>query len=95
MKSHQLAISTFALVAAVAQAALPDVDAEVRKIDTAKNAITLKHKDIPNLGMSGMTMMFDVADPKLLKGVKEGDKVKFQVDMVAGKPTVMSLRVVK
>lgn len=74
------------------KSSLPVVDAEVRKLDADKGTIVLKHKDIPNMGMSAMTMQFDVADKKMLKGVKPGDKVRFQADMVQGKPTVIGLR---
>lgn len=74
------------------KSALPLVDAEVRKLDAAKGTIVLKHKDIPNIGMMAMTMQFDVADKKLLKNIKPGDKVRFQADMVRGKATVTGLQ---
>jgi Cu(I)/Ag(I) efflux system membrane protein CusA/SilA len=95
MKFKQAALAAFgavAMVAAVAQATLPFVDAEVRKLDASKGTVVLKHKDIPNLGMSGMTMEFDVANKKALQGVKPGDKVQVTIDMVGGKPTVLQLR---
>ncbi len=98
MKFKQAALAAFgavAMVAAVAQATLPFVDAEVRKLDAAKGTVVLKHKDIPNLGMSGMTMEFDVANKKMLQGVKPGDKVQVTIDMVGGKPTVQQLRPAK
>ncbi|GAC1527248.1 MAG: hypothetical protein NVS2B4_04480 [Ramlibacter sp.] len=76
--------------AASAPASLPVVDAHVRKIDSGKGMVVLQHGDIPNLGMIAMTMGFDVADKKQLKGLKVGDKVKFQADMVGGRPTVTS-----
>lgn len=75
-----------------AQSSMPLVDAVVKKVDPARRMIVLKHGDIPNLGMPAMTMGFDVADPKMLKAVKAGDKVRFQADMVAGKATVTDLR---
>lgn len=75
-----------------AKAAMPLVDAEVKKVDLDKSLIVLKHGDIPNLGMPAMTMGFDVADRKMLKGVKVGQKVKFQADMVGGKATVTELK---
>lgn len=78
--------------AASAPSSLPVVEAEVRKIDRAKGLVVLKHGDIPNLGMMGMTMGFEVADSRQLKGLKVGDKVRFQADMVGGKPTVTSLK---
>lgn len=75
-----------------AKSAMPMVDAVVKKVDPAKRMIVLKHGDIPNLGMPAMTMGFDVADQKMLKAVKKGDKVQFQADMVKGKATVTELK---
>jgi Cu(I)/Ag(I) efflux system membrane protein CusA/SilA len=90
------AITSFAVTAALAAAAaLPYVDAEVRKLDADKGTVVLKHKDIPNLGMAGMTMQFDVADRKVLQGVKPGDKVKVTIDMVKGRAVVQELRPAK
>jgi Cu(I)/Ag(I) efflux system membrane protein CusA/SilA len=84
--------AAFAVTAAIAQAQLPVVNAEVRKIDAAKGTVLLKHQEIPNMGMSAMTMQFDLKDKKMLAGVKPGDMVQFTADMVGGKPTVMTLR---
>ena len=76
---------------AFAQAPLPLVDGEVRKIDTEQQKITLRHAEIPNLAMSPMTMVFRVKAPALLTQVKAGDKVRFTADKVDGALTVMSL----
>ncbi|RYY97314.1 MAG: copper-binding protein, partial [Comamonadaceae bacterium] len=65
------------VVPALAQNALPAVDAEVRKVDLGTQKITLKHGDIPNIDMAAMTMVFRVADPALLQKAKAGDKVRF------------------
>lgn len=73
----------------------PLVDAEVRKVDKEQAKITLKHGPIPNLEMDGMTMIFRVADAKLLDTVKPGDKVKFTADKVNGAFTVTSIQVAK
>ena len=67
-------------------------DAVVQKIDLTGGVIVLKHGDIPNLGMPAMTMGFDVAEKKMLTRVKSGDKVRFHVEMVKGKPTVTHLQ---
>ena len=56
-------------------------DGVVRKIDRETKKITIKHGDIKNLGMPGMTMVFAVSDPALLDRVKPGDKVKFTAEM--------------
>ncbi len=71
-----------------APAVMPLVDAEVKKLDLAKGLIVLKHGELPNLGMPTMTMGFDVAAKKMLHGLKVGDKIKFQAEMVGGKVTV-------
>ena len=75
--------------------AMPLVDGEVRKLDPAAGLVVLQHGDIPNLAMPGMTMGFDVADKKMLNGLKVGDKVRFQAEMVKGKATVTELKPVK
>ena len=76
---------------AATKSGLPFVDAEVRKVDEKQGKVTLKHGDIPNLSMPPMTMVFDVADKKMLKGIKTGDKVRFQVDMISSKATVTAM----
>ena len=73
------------------QAAVMLTDAVVQKIDAANGVIVLKHGDIPNLAMPAMTMGFDVADKKMLDPVKPGDKVRFHVEILKGKPTVTHL----
>lgn len=66
---------------------------EVKKIDTAANKITLKHGPIKALDMDeGMTMVFRVQDPAMLKSVKVGDKVKFDAERVDGKITVTKIQ---
>ena len=81
--------------AAFAQAALPKVEAEVRRVDNATQKITLKHGDIPNIDMGAMTMVFRVKDPALLEKVKAGDKVLITADKVDGNLTVMSMEPAK
>ena len=71
---------------------MPLVDAEVKKVDMNRGLIVLNHGDLPNLGMPAMTMGFDVADKKMLKGIKVGQKVRFQAEMVGGKATVTELK---
>ncbi|KAF1070879.1 copper-binding protein [Variovorax sp.] len=63
-------------------------DAVVQRIDPAGGLIVLKHGDIPNLAMPAMTMGFDVADRQMLAPLKPGDKVRFHVEVLKGKPTV-------
>ncbi|TAK78010.1 MAG: copper-binding protein [Aquabacterium sp.] len=60
------------------------VDGEVRKIDAANKKITLKHGELKNLGMPGMTMVFQVQDAALLDKFKVGDKVRFVAEKGKG-----------
>jgi Cu(I)/Ag(I) efflux system protein CusF len=75
-----LAISLLASTAVFAQDAM--VNGEVKKVDETAKKITLKHGAIKNLGMDedGMTMVFKVQDPAMLKQVKAGDKVQFTAE---------------
>ena len=66
-------------------------EGEVRKIDKAQGKITLKHGEIKNLDMPGMTMVFRVSDAALLDRVQEGDKVGFSADKVGGQFTVTGI----
>lgn len=77
---------------AASSAAMPLVQGEVRKVDLDKGLVVLRHGDIPNLAMPAMTMGFDVADKKMLDGLKVGDKVQFHAEMVKGKATVTELK---
>lgn len=67
------------------------VDGEVRKVDTEQGRLTLRHGPIPNLGMGNMTMVFRVADAKLLDGLKVGDTLRFQASRVNGAITVTAI----
>jgi len=70
-----------ALMATVALAQSATIEGEVKKIDEGAGKITLKHGPAKSLGMDeGMTMVYRVKDPAMLKQVKVGDKVKFEVE---------------
>jgi Cu(I)/Ag(I) efflux system protein CusF len=55
-------------------------DGVIRKIDRNNSKITIKHGEIKNLDMPGMTMVFQVKHPDLLDKVQAGDKVKFRAE---------------
>lgn len=76
---------------AAAEAQLPLVDAEVRRVDTSANKLSLRHQHIPNLDMPPMSMVFQVADPALLDGLKAGDEVRVTIDQIDGAYTVLSV----
>jgi Cu/Ag efflux protein CusF len=76
-------------------AAADMTDGEVRKIDMEGGKLTLKHADIKNLDMPGMTMVFVVKDKAMLDKLKTGDKVKFKAINDAGKFTVTEIQPVR
>ena len=85
-----LVLSVMFATATLAQA--PMVNGQVTKIDEAAGKITLKHGPIKKLEMNeGMTMVFRVQDPAMLKQVKVGDKVRFDADRVNGQITVTKI----
>lgn len=77
-----LTVSFAVSAATMAQAEM--VKGEVRKVDETAGKITLKHGPIKSLDMDeGMTMVFRVQDPTMLKQVKVGDKVQFEAQRTA------------
>jgi Cu/Ag efflux protein CusF len=68
------------------------VDGQVTKIDQAQGKVTLRHGPIKKLDMDSMTMVFRVQDAAMLKGIKVGDKVKFEADRVNGQITVTKMQ---
>ena len=88
------ALVVFGSVAAtLAHAQATDLtEAEVRKVDKETRKITLKHGPIKNLDMPGMTMVFNVSDPKLLDKVQAGDKIRFAAVSEGGKYVVTEIQ---
>jgi Cu/Ag efflux protein CusF len=94
MKKIAITASVLALAAwsepAITQSTL--IDGQVTKIDASAGNVTIKHGPIKKLDMDqGMTMVFHAQDPDLLKGVKAGDKIKFDADSVNGQLTVTKI----
>src|SRR5258706_13230800 len=69
----------------------PMADGEVRKVDREQSKLTLRHGPIQTLGMPAMTMVFKVADPNMLVGMKDGDKVRFRADRDNGQFTITAI----
>ena len=81
---------------AASHAAATDMtEAEVRKVDKEGGKLTLKHAEIKNLDMPGMTMVFVVKDKTMLDKLAPGDKVKFKAVNEAGKFTVTEIQSAK
>jgi Cu/Ag efflux protein CusF len=80
------------VVADLTRAQAPMINGQVTKIDESAGKITLKHGPIKKLDMNeGMTMVFRVQDPAMLKQVKVGDTVRFDADRVNGQFTVTKI----
>jgi Cu(I)/Ag(I) efflux system periplasmic protein CusF len=79
---------------AIAQSTL--FDGQVTKIDQAAGKLTIKHGPIQKFEMDDpMTMVYRVQDPAMLKAVKVGDKVKFDLDRVNNQFTVTKIEKAK
>jgi len=84
-----MGLALFSL-APLAQSAM--TDGEVVKVDHSAGKITIKHGPMKKLAMDeGMTMVFGIEDPSLLKQVKVGDKIKFDAENVNGQYTVTKI----
>jgi Cu(I)/Ag(I) efflux system periplasmic protein CusF len=79
---------------AFAQAEL--IDGQVTKIDESASKITIRHGPMKKFDLDeGHTMVFRAQDPGMLKGVKAGDKIKFEADRVNGQFTVTKIEKTK
>jgi len=67
----------------------------VKKIDAPTQRVMLAHGPIASIGMMPMTMMFKVKDAAMLKSLKEGDKIRFQVEEIGGDYTVTHIEPAK
>lgn len=88
-------VKTQAKTEEVKQAASNLTQGEIRKVDMDNKKITIKHGEIKNLDMPGMTMVFQVKDATLLDKVKAGDKVRFKAEKAGGAVMVTDIEQVK
>lgn len=70
-------------------------EGEVKKVDKESGKVTIKHGEIKNLDMPGMTMVFRMKDAAMLEKVKVGDKINFSADKINGNFTVTEFEVAK
>lgn len=92
-RTSGLALLFVASITSAAMAAM--VDGDVQKVDAAAGKITLRHGPIPELEMGDMSMVYTAKDPAMLKGIKAGDKVRFEPAEVGGKYTVTKIEKAK
>ena len=67
-----------------------EIKGTVVAVDEKKPSVKLDHQDIPGL-MKAMVMEFDVASPKVLEGIKVGDKVQGNLTAETGKQIITRL----
>jgi Cu/Ag efflux protein CusF len=96
MKRTLLALAVGAALSLNGAWAQALTDGVVRKVDGSANKITIKHGPMKKLDMEeGMTMVYAVKDPAMLKSVKAGDKIKFDADQVNGQYVVTKIEKAK
>lgn len=61
---------------------------KITAIDAAAGSITLDHQAIPEVKWDAMTMAFTTTDPAMLKDLKVGDLVDFDLKSAAESTTI-------
>jgi Cu(I)/Ag(I) efflux system protein CusF len=64
---------------------------KVYEIDRKAREIVITHGDLPEFGMTPMTMGFRVKEARLLDKVRPGDKVRFRAQLVDGVITLTGI----
>lgn len=64
------------------------VKGEVTRLDPENGRVSIRHEPIPNLNMNGMNMVFRLAQPSLIEGLKVGDKIVFEAERKDGTITL-------
>jgi len=80
--------------AAVAVADLYHVQGTVMEIKNQGRVLLIQHEAVPGL-MGAMTMPFELADPRLAKGIKVGDKIRFTIVHKGGFWPIVALKKVR
>jgi Cu(I)/Ag(I) efflux system protein CusF len=91
MMQRKTFLASLALIAGAAWAQAPLTPGEVTKLDKAGGRLTLKHGEIKHLDMPPMTMVFRVADPKMLDGLAVGSRIRFAAERINGQYTVTQI----
>ncbi|MEW6293280.1 MAG: copper-binding protein [Pseudomonadota bacterium] len=96
MKSVSRALAVAGLLLSFSISAADKLaEGTIKKIDAPTQRVMLAHGRIDSIGMMPMTMMFKVKDPAMLKPLKEGDKVRFQVADIGGSYTITHIEAAK
>lgn len=67
----------------------------IKKIDSKKATVTLRHGDIAEVGMPAMTMSYPVQHAHDLAALHPGDKVRFTMENRDGDYIVVHIEVIK
>ncbi|MDC1287788.1 copper-binding protein [Gammaproteobacteria bacterium] len=75
-----------------AQTSAMDASGEVETVRASQGKVKIKHGPIDKYGMPAMTMMFKVADPEMLAGLRKNQKIDFNIDNASGGFVVTQIR---
>lgn len=64
----------------------------ITRVNAGTGELVMQHEPIPSLSWPGMTMEFEVKDPSLLKGLKAGQEVEFDLVDENGDLPVVAIR---
>jgi Cu/Ag efflux protein CusF len=93
MRRAAVYAALFAAISGTAIASSHLVTGQVTKVDEAAQKLTIRHGPMKKFDMDdGMTMVFRVKDPAMLKQVKAGDKIRFDADRIDGAFTVIEMQ---
>ena len=91
-----LALALSAAVTMPGAALAQMVEGQVIRVDQPADKITIKHGPLKKFDMDeGMTMVWHVQDPALLKGIQAGDKIRFEPERINGQFTVTKIEKLK
>lgn len=65
---------------------------KVSAIDAKAGTVTIDHQAIPAIGWDAMSMGFTASDPTMLKDLKVGDGVSFELKSAAEKTTIVKIQ---
>lgn len=95
LSALSLVAPVHAAPASAAATPAPMSEGEILKVDKATGKLTIKHGELKNLGMQGMTMMFKVRSPDMLDKVRQGDKVRFIAEQSSAGLVVAAIELAK
>ena len=79
MKRFLLILPVFALLWSCSAAESHSSTGEIKRIRDSGKVLVIEHQEFPGF-MEAMTMPFELSDPAIAAGLKEGDKVAFTIE---------------